>query len=447
LLGLAGLCAFILKLELPMAQPLVLVLLVPTAIILLLTGLPEFSRIYQAASGGRLFRLRARNRIQAVPELVRALWDMSCQRVGALVVVPRQDPLDDFVQGGEEVDASLNRSLLLSIFDTHSPRHDGATILAGDRIMRIGAVLPLATTEGRDPQFGTRHLAALGLTEKCDADVLVVSEERGTISHARNGVIAELDAGSPENLQQSFEKAMGLTESGHRPIEKPLLTGTLWAMALLLSVLGSLNIDRMLDSIFQSPPMLTTAKARVTLVNLPASLYVEKLEPTLAEVYLQVPNPGRITLPEGEYTVALDASNMSVGTKTVPLSREMLRNVPKEWLVERFMPEEARIVLAEARELTLRIKPRWSGLPDGFRVVDHRVVPETIKAVVRDSSWRNQQQVETRTIDLSGISSPGMITRTITIELPASVQVARDEPSAIQVILTIESMDKAGSRL
>jgi diadenylate cyclase len=117
-------------------------------------------------------------------------------RLGALIVLQREVGLDDFVEEAVLLDAHLNRKLLYSIFVKDSPLHDGAVLVEGNRIKAAGCVLPFSFNPDLDPNLGTRHRAALGLSERSDAIVIVVSEENSAISLAREGrLIRNLDAG------------------------------------------------------------------------------------------------------------------------------------------------------------------------------------------------------------------------------------------------------------
>lgn len=145
----------------------------------------------------------ARMARREVEILVRTLEDLARNRIGALVVVRGQDVLARHLSDGEEVDARLSEALLKSIFDPHSPGHDGAVTIEGDRIARLGCHLPLSRNLEKLPGTGTRHAAALGLAELSDALCLVVSEERGAISVARRGAIQTVS--EPARLQAIIE--------------------------------------------------------------------------------------------------------------------------------------------------------------------------------------------------------------------------------------------------
>ena len=135
--------------------------------------------------------------------LVRSLGDLARDHIGALVVLRGLDPLDRHVSGGWDLNGELSEALIKSIFDSHSLGHDGAFIVEEGRVSRFGVQLPLSKDLARITNLGTRHSAALGLSERTDALILVVSEEAGTVSIARRGelkVVADL-----EDLQDAIE--------------------------------------------------------------------------------------------------------------------------------------------------------------------------------------------------------------------------------------------------
>jgi diadenylate cyclase len=122
-------------------------------------------------------------------ELVNACVVMSKKKTGALVVLEREMGLDEFMEGGVKIDADVNTELIVSLFQTTSPLHDGALVIKGGRIRGASYVLPLSTRDNVDKDLGTRHRAAMGITEVTDAISVVVSEETGQISYGCEGEI------------------------------------------------------------------------------------------------------------------------------------------------------------------------------------------------------------------------------------------------------------------
>jgi uncharacterized protein (TIGR00159 family) len=132
---------------------------------------------------------------QAVEELVKAVTYLAGRRVGALIVLQHEVGLNEYIEVGTRLDAQVSRELITSIFLPGSPIHDGALIIQNGRITAAGCFLPLTTNPNVSKTLGTRHRAAIGLTEETDALALVVSEEDGTISLVREGKITrDVDA-------------------------------------------------------------------------------------------------------------------------------------------------------------------------------------------------------------------------------------------------------------
>ena len=123
----------------------------------------------------------------AAGEIAEALERLSAARVGAIVAVEQGARLDQYVESGKALQATVSAELLAAIFSPYSPLHDGAVVVRGDQIVAAGCILPLTQSARLDRGLGTRHRAALGLSEETDAVVLVVSEETSTVSAARRG--------------------------------------------------------------------------------------------------------------------------------------------------------------------------------------------------------------------------------------------------------------------
>lgn len=122
-----------------------------------------------------------------INELALGVASMSRSKTGALIVLERNIPLGDIIEQGVEVDGQVTREMLKTIFFTDTPLHDGAVVIRKGRLAAAGCILPLSTNVKRHTEFGTRHRAALGISESSDAVAVVVSEERGDISVAIGG--------------------------------------------------------------------------------------------------------------------------------------------------------------------------------------------------------------------------------------------------------------------
>jgi uncharacterized protein (TIGR00159 family) len=136
---------------------------------------------------GSLWRRNVVLKEEMLNQLIAALDALARSRIGALVVIEKNVPLGDVVDRGVRLDARMTKDLLVTIFYPSTPLHDGAVILRGGRIAAAACILPLSAGLRHKAEFGTRHRAALGITEETDAVAVVVSEERGAISVALGG--------------------------------------------------------------------------------------------------------------------------------------------------------------------------------------------------------------------------------------------------------------------
>ncbi|MBW2243369.1 MAG: TIGR00159 family protein [Deltaproteobacteria bacterium] len=155
----------------------------------------DIRRVLARVGRGVFPRMSERQESQILEEVVRAGQSLAEKRVGALIVLERDSGLEDLVEAGTPIDGVVSKELLTSIFLPYSPIHDGAVIITEGRISHAGCILPLTLSADLPEGLGTRHRAAVGITEETDAVVIVVSEETGGISVVVGGTLTRnLDA-------------------------------------------------------------------------------------------------------------------------------------------------------------------------------------------------------------------------------------------------------------
>jgi diadenylate cyclase len=173
---------------------------------------PELRRLLErlGRSPGGFLSLRSQEAVLGlvVQTIAKACSQLSAARHGALIVLERETGLQDIIETGVSLNASVTPELLVTIFFPNTALHDGAIIIRQDRILAAGCVLPLSTVDGGDRHLGTRHRAALGVTEGSDAIAVVVSEETGIVSIAHNGrMIRRLDEKRLTRILAAFYRA------------------------------------------------------------------------------------------------------------------------------------------------------------------------------------------------------------------------------------------------
>jgi diadenylate cyclase len=168
---------------------------------------PEIRRAIVQLGDASIFRAFFRRDTKIVPRLLRAISRLSKERIGALIAIERDSTLAELTENGITIDAELNSYLIESIFYPKSALHDGGVVVRDDRIVAASCLFPLSQNPEVDKRLGTRHRAALGLSEDTDAFVLVVSEETGKISTASGGKL-NFDL-TLEQVEQQLDAALG----------------------------------------------------------------------------------------------------------------------------------------------------------------------------------------------------------------------------------------------
>ncbi len=159
-----------------------------------------------------LFRiLGQRHTSETIDEVVLAITTLARRKTGAIIVIERDIGLRNYIEGGIILDAILTYDLLLSIFNPKTPLHDGAAIVQGNRVAAAACFLPLSINPQLSKELGTRHRAAIGITEDTDAVAIVVSEETGTVSYLEDGnILRGMDG---ETLRAKLHQALGTSRA------------------------------------------------------------------------------------------------------------------------------------------------------------------------------------------------------------------------------------------
>ena len=177
-------------------------------ILLLILFQSEIRQVLEKVSPLRYLRSRRRDYGGTfAANLTGVLFDLAAEKTGALLVLTRDDNPSHLIHAGQQIMAVPDPMLIKSIFNHHAPAHDGAVIITQDRLTHMGCILPLSESQDLPEQYGTRHRAALGLSEETDAVCLVVSEERSEVASIVGGHIEIWN--QPEALQEQLKEWLG----------------------------------------------------------------------------------------------------------------------------------------------------------------------------------------------------------------------------------------------
>jgi uncharacterized protein (TIGR00159 family) len=303
----------------------------------------DLRRIFEQV-GAWVSRRRGEETAGAGPTevLVRTIEQLAESRTGALVVVPGREPIDRHVEGGIELDGRISEPLLLSIFDASSPGHDGAVVLSGDRVSRFAVHLPLSSDREQLAEVGTRHAAALGLSERTDALCVVVSEERGTISIASSGRLRQV--GRPRALAIELRKHA-------RPRREVPTSG--WLQPRFRDALLAVGIAAGLW-VVQVPGSVVTeveVQAPVVVEKLPEEFRLETIDPQIVTVRLTGRRRDLVLARNGSVEVRVDALLSRLGRRTFPLTPELVEH-PEGLEVTSIRPDRVKISIGSAEGAT-----------------------------------------------------------------------------------------------
>jgi len=274
--------------------------------------------------------------------LVDVLETLSLERKGALIVLPGKEPLEGLVTPGTPLRGNFSKALLLSLFDPHSPGHDGALVILEGQVERFGSRLPLSEQEEQLQERGTRHAAALGRSEKSDASVLVVSEETGRISLARRGRLQVL--ADPDRLRTSIGELVrepedpGALKGSFR--RHPFLTGFEGLVSLIVAALFWLVLVP--GSVVET----ATYEVPVEVQNIPENYSLESVTPPKVAVTLSGEKRNLFHVKPEELVIRLDGTLTRFGRQTFPISSTHLLLPPKVEIAG-LVPEQVRVRIRE----------------------------------------------------------------------------------------------------
>lgn len=306
-----------------------------------------------------------------------SLWQLAKLKRGAIIVYPGKEPMQEKLSGGNKLAAEPSLPLIMSIFDPNSPGHDGAMIIEENRLTTFGVRLPMSQTSRLPEEYGTRHHAAMGLAEQTDALVLVVSEERGTISAFRNGIMKSL--GSVEEIAEEIKNHN--IQGNFLDIERIALLDR----NTFVPMLGSLLIA----AIFWTSLIIVNRQVVTKSLSLPLE-YSQPAEGLLLigdkaeEVRVQLAGPkseiDNFVL--SQPTVKVDLSSMVEGKQTILLTGENLQLSPRLSFLDS-SPAQIEVNLAIMVKRSVQIVPQLVGaLPSHLKLKQAKVLPKEVQVMM-----------------------------------------------------------------
>ena len=357
-----------------------------------------------------------------------SVGELAHHKLGALIVLPLKKGIEDIIHGGIQWQGKLSKEMLLSIFWHGTPVHDGAVIIQGDRILEVGAILPVSKSNTLPSHFGTRHRAAAGLSEQTDALVIVVSEERGGITLFKDKEIFSLD--TPTELNQKLQEYVGMTLEKKR-VRNQVIELSAVATACLVFTTG------MWYSFARGLETLTTVEVPVEFVNRDPKMKV--FSASVSTVKLQISGSKSLirSVTPNQLKVKLNLANTNPGDNTVTLNREGIV-LPPGLELKQVEPQSLNINLDVLGKKTLPVQANWAGkLPDDMILVESSIIPENVEVTGGNLALDGMHAVYTEPISLDKIGSDGKVDVGLML-LPSSLKLADNTLKNVEVRFKVQ---------
>ena len=273
--------------------------------------------------------------------LAETCFAMACVRTGALLIIERSNRVDELITGGIPLEAPLRPELLLSIFQKESPLHDGAVVIRHGQIVEAACFLPLSAAENLPSHLGTRHRAALGISERCDAWTVVVSEERGEVGLAREGKLIPMTSAGELSRELSAARIATLAPQVSKLQWVRQLVTRRWRLKL-----GSLALVGVLWLLLAGQQDFEVSfRVPVEINGLPSEL--EIVDPVKPEIQVTVQGLRKDagTLKPRDIRVRLDLREVPAGTQSFRIFQNMITLPGRQLDVVRIQPAELTLTL------------------------------------------------------------------------------------------------------
>ena len=393
------------------------------ALIIIIVFRNEIRSVLQAKNFKSIlwgFSLKADN--TPVGILADSIFELARRECGALIVLPGKEDLRGFVTGGIPLHGVISQEMIISIFWPDNPVHDGAAVIQGDQISKVGVILPLSHRDNLPSFYGTRHRAAVGLAEATDALTIVVSEERGDVSVAKASKIRGIK--TKIKLINILEKHLGISEKDTKYPVKKKLEIAVAALASFLFITG------IWFAFSQGMDTLTTLEVPVEYMKRDPGM--EILETSVDTVNLQLSGSGALikSIRPGQIRVKLDLSKALVGRNTFTITNENII-LPPGIFIKKVQPSVVDVALDTRVEKKLPIQVDWIGkMPDQLTIESVKLDPDKVRVIGGKRILDNISTIYTEKVPLDNMNESGTAIVNLALS-PASLKIASNSKSKI----------------
>ncbi|KKS31522.1 MAG: putative membrane protein [candidate division WWE3 bacterium GW2011_GWF1_42_14] len=364
-------------------------------------------------------------------EIIQACVKMAQAKIGVLIVVQGKDSLDQFVDGGVPLDGVISEELISSIFEPRSYGHDGALIISNNRVSKFATHLPLSTNFKEIGKHGTRHSAALGITELTDAFAIVVSEENGKISISKDGKLKTLQEFT--DLEKEFEKYIKAKFS--KNVKESKLKKIIKEDFLLR--LGSLTVAGIIwfFAAYQAGIVEKTYNVPFDNLKVPKNIIIQEYSPK--ELKIKVSTRGEDSFKDiavKDFKINLDLSNLQSGINKLQISKNLITG-PANFSIISFEPSTLLLTAQKYYPAEIPISVKTAGkLKADLALKGAEAEPKSLKVWVPEGIEASTE-ISTEPIDLSDKNESTVLP--VKLLLPEGI-LLEDKMVSVSVALTIE---------
>lgn len=367
-----------------------------------------------------------------VDQLVEAVSHLAETYTGALIAIRGRDPWDHHVRGGVELEGTVSPPLLYSIFDPKTGGHDGAVLLEGAEVTDFAVELPLPEQQPEESKYGgTRHSAAVGLTEVCDALVVVVSEERGAISVAQHGQLTEMETAM--ELKERLDAFWG------EYYEQSTREGESWwswsgLQTAVLSI--ALSVSLWLIFAYSPEPVYRSYDVPIEYRDLPSDWQLDN-PPSTARITLFGPNHIFQTVNPNALAVSLSLSEPQEGVNQLRIDEDHLE-LPEQLTLDSVDPRTVQVEAHPLRATILPVSvPTQGEVPDSLVLDSLQFAPDSVTVLLPEES--TVREVITEPVTLDSITQTTSFTRSVV--QPEDIRFPDEEGRDIQVRVVVRSIE------
>ncbi len=360
--------------------------------------------------------------------VVESLCNLARDRIGALVVIRGRESLERHLVGGIPVNGRISTPLLYSIFHPETPNHDGAVIIEGERIEKFGVRLPLSHNLAEVGEAGTRHTAALGLAERSDVLVIVVSEERGIVSIAEDSRLFAVDKDELRSRINAFYARVFPSPSDQVKVSRFTQNASIKVMALFSAVTFWLTFAHRTDTVSRNFTIPIEYR------NAPANWVIEDPKPTEIRVLLNGPERS-FNFGMQNMVASFELSHVKEGFQALPITESNL-NTPSGLIVSQISPKAFTFKASKIQEFEIPVKIKTTGkLLNSLELVEIKSQPQSIRILIPASHRRQYSEISTEPVNLEKIQESGNFK--VRLLPPAGVQFSDANQEFVKVVLTI----------